>query len=110
MDNEIWNDELNKIASSSDFVAKKTIIDFNQLQDILNSEKVVLIKKKSEHKLFPACRLVNDKSGVNEVGIVLFHLVKRIREAVYYDEIEFLIQCNKSGNILFIPLRGIKNG
>jgi len=100
------NDELNKMALMKDFITKKTIVNFNQLKNILNNENIyVLIKKKNENKLFPACRLVNDdKNGVNEIGIVLFHLIKQIREVVYYNEIEFVIQCHKNEKILSIPI------
>jgi hypothetical protein len=109
MDNEnamLWADELNKMVLRNDFVTKKTIVNFNKLKDILSNENIfVLIKKKNENKLFPACRLVNDgKNSVNEIGIVLFHLVKQTREVVYYNEIEFLIQCHKNEKILSIPL------
>lgn len=102
----LLNDALNKMALMNDFVTKKTIVNYHQLKDILNNEKTyTLIKNKNEDNLFAACRLVNDgKNSVNETGIVLFNLLTQKREVVYYNEIEFLIQCYQDEKILVIPV------
>ena len=78
----LLNDALNKMALMNDFVTKKTIVNYHQLKDILNNEKTyTLIKNKNED-----------------------NLLTQKREVVYYNEIEFLIQCYQDEKILVIPV------